>query len=60
MRRRRRRHRLVRLSPVADAAILLALGGAGFIALIYWPEHYLADFSFSLALIILFVTLRWA
>jgi hypothetical protein len=42
-----------------DILVLLVLGVAGTIGLIYWPDYYLAALAAPIALIVLFVTLRW-
>ena len=59
MRRRRRRRLLRHFVPVLEVGVLLVLGAMSAIGLIYWPEYYLVDLSVPIALIILFVTLRW-
>jgi hypothetical protein len=57
--RRRRRH-LFRSPAALDAIVLLILGAIGTIGLLCWPELYVADLAVPIALIVLYVTLRWA
>jgi hypothetical protein len=58
-RRRRRRPVLLIAAPAVDISVLLVLGAAGTIGLIYWPDYYLADLAIPIALIVVFVKLRW-
>jgi hypothetical protein len=58
MRRRRRRGLLTALATL-DAIVLLTIGVMGGIALIFWPDNYVADLAVPIALMVLFVTLRW-
>ena len=55
--RRRDRARLFRLS-VLDGAVVLVLGAAGVVGLIYWPRLIVGFTAVPIALILLYVILR--
>jgi hypothetical protein len=57
MRRPRRRAFLLSRSAL-DALVLLTIGTVGVIGLLCWPEYALTVIGISLALILLFVTVR--